>query len=68
MHNHHLIERCEKKDEKALTIEAFALVDSGNDFPYACKPNRVGIAGSPLIGELYEVDQDTLDTLDRLER
>ena len=75
LHNHKLLEQCaaQRVHDHALTTHAYALVHAPREkrpYPYANEPNhaRPNVdAVAPLKGELYEVDQATLDALDRLE-
>ena len=74
LHNHHLLEQsAQLTHDHALTRNQYALVHAPRErrpYPYAlepthARPNVDSVAH--LKGELYEVDQSTLDALDRLE-
>jgi gamma-glutamylcyclotransferase (GGCT)/AIG2-like uncharacterized protein YtfP len=67
LHNHHIISSSAKLDTGACTEAPYVLLDSGSRFPYACKPEDVPALqhlAAPLLGELYEVDDATLERLE----
>ncbi|KAL1515901.1 hypothetical protein AB1Y20_002515 [Prymnesium parvum] len=70
LHNHHHIEGSRLLHARARTRDAgFMLVDSGKGYPFAMfSPSFDSFEKRVrLIGELYEVSDDTLNALDDLE-
>ena len=69
LHNHHLLRSARLIANKIYTVERFALIGTPDGYPYALhKENARPIDTlSNLIGELYDVDANTLDKLDELE-
>ena len=67
LRNHHIIAESTKLDTSARTAAPYVLLDSGNNFPYAIHPDAVPKMqhlAMPLLGELYEVDDATLERLE----
>ena len=70
LHNHHHLKTATLVKEAARTTSAaYVMVDSGHGYPFALvdAKARAGDARSALLGELYDVNDAVLASLDALE-